>query len=131
MSTKRIKTAVVRLSAGDRVFYTAIDIFLILILIIVAIPMWSTITLSFRPNAFIGATLEGMILAPWRWSNAAYRALLGNRGFLNAFINSLKIFVMGVAAALFLTIPLAYVLSVRTLPGRKLPQSPPRQRNSA
>jgi putative aldouronate transport system permease protein len=119
MATKRIKTAVVRLSAGDRFFYTCIDLFLVLILIAVAIPLWSTITLSFRPNAFIGTNLEGMFLAPWKWSTAAYRALLGNNGFLNAFVNSLKIFVMGVVAALFLTIPLAYVLSVKTLPGRK------------
>ncbi|MDR1863043.1 MAG: carbohydrate ABC transporter permease [Treponema sp.] len=119
MKVKRIKGAVVRLSAGDRIFYALIDVFLVFILIIVAIPMWSTITLSFRPNAFIGTNLEGMFLAPWKWSTAAYKALLGNSGFLNAFVNSFKIFVMGVASALFLTIPLAYVLSVKTLPGRR------------
>jgi putative aldouronate transport system permease protein len=117
---KRIKRAVVRLSLGDRVFYALIDIFLVFILVVVAIPMWSTITLSFRPNAFIGSNLEGIFLAPWKWSVAAYRALLGNNGFLNAFLNSLKVFVMGVITALFLTIPLAYGLSVKTLPGRKL-----------
>jgi putative aldouronate transport system permease protein len=60
-----------------------------------------------------------MFLAPWKWSTAAYKALLGNNGFLNAFINSGKIFIMGVATALFLTVPFAYVLSVKTLPGRK------------
>ncbi|MDR1904404.1 MAG: carbohydrate ABC transporter permease [Treponema sp.] len=119
MKLKRVKGTVVRLSLGDRVFYTAIDSFLLIILVIVAIPLWSTVTLSFRPNAFIGSNLEGMFLPPWRWSTAAYRALLGNAGFLSAFINSLKIFVMGVITALFFTIPLAYVLSVKTLPGRK------------
>jgi putative aldouronate transport system permease protein len=93
---------------------------MIFILLIVAIPMWSTVTLSFRPNTFIGSNLEGMFLPPWKWSAAAYRALLGNNGFINAFFNSLKIFVMGVTSALFLTIPLAYVLSVKTLPGRKV-----------
>ena len=60
-----------------------------------------------------------MFLLPWKWSTAAYKALLGNSGFLNSFLNSLKILVMGVATSLFLTIPLAYVLSVKTLPGRK------------
>jgi putative aldouronate transport system permease protein len=35
-----------------------------------------------------------------------------------AFANSIRIMVFGVASALFLTIPLAYVLSIRTLPGR-------------
>jgi putative aldouronate transport system permease protein len=119
MQIKKAKKAKVRYSAGDMAFYIAIDVFLVFILIIVAIPMWSTITLSFRPNTFIGSNLEGMFLPPHKWSLAAYRALLGNNGFLNAFANSLKIFVMGVASALFLTIPLAYVLSVKTLPGRK------------
>ena len=119
MKTKRFKGTTIKLSAGDRTFYAAIDVFLGLILVIVFIPMWSTITLSFRSNTFIGSNLEGMFLAPWKWSGAAYKTLLGNRGFLNAFINSGKIFVFGVAAALFLTIPLSYVLSVRTLPGRK------------
>jgi len=101
------------------VFYIVLDMYLVLILLIIAIPLWSTITLSFRPNTFIGSNLEGIFLAPWKWSTSAYKALLGNNGFLNAFLNSLKILAMGVATALFLTIPLAYVLSVKTLPGRK------------
>jgi len=120
MQIKKAKKAKIRYSAGDMAFYIAIDVFLIFILIIVAIPMWSTITLSFRPNTFIGSNLEGMFLLPHKWSFAAYNALLGNNGFVNAFGNSLKIFVMGVATALFLTIPLAYVLSVKALPGRKM-----------
>lgn len=119
MKTKRIKGTVVKLSTGDRLFYTFVDIFLIFVLVIVAIPMWSTITLSFRSNTFAGSNLEGMFLPPWKWSTAAYHSLLGNNGFITAFWNSLQIFVFGVACALFLTIPLAYVLSVRTLPGRK------------
>ena len=114
-----IKGTVVQLSVSDRIFYKAVDILLIIILIIIAIPMWSTITLSFRSNTFIGSNLEGMFLPPWEWSTAAYKALLGNNGFLIAFWNSLQIFVFGVITSLFFTIPLAYALSVRTLPGRR------------
>ena len=117
--TKNIKGKMVRLTKGDRLFYLIIDIFLVLIFFIIAIPMWSTITLSFRPNTFIGSNLEGMFLMPWNWSLAAYRALLGNNGFVIAFLNSLNILVFGVATALFLTVPMAYGLSVKTLPGRK------------
>ncbi|GHV93162.1 ABC transporter permease [Spirochaetia bacterium] len=117
--TVKLKGTAVRLSASDIVFYRVLDAFLVFVLLIVIIPLWSTITLSFRPNDFIGTNLEGMFLAPWKWSTAAYKALLGNNGFINAFANSLKIFVMGVATALFLTVPLAYVLSVKTLPGRR------------
>jgi putative aldouronate transport system permease protein len=114
-----IKGKDIYLTQGDFIFYVALDILLVFVLVIVAIPMWSVITLSFRPNDFIGSNLQGMFLPPWMWSTAAYKALLGNNGFLNSFMNSLKIFVFGVATALFLTVPLAYVLSVKTLPGRK------------
>jgi putative aldouronate transport system permease protein len=119
VKAKQIKIAEVKFTFEDRVFYALIDIFLIVILILVAVPMWSTLTLSFRSNTFIGSNLEGMFLPPWKWSTAAYRALLGNSGFLTAFSNSIKIFALGITSALFLTIPLAYVLSVKTLPGRK------------
>lgn len=110
----------IRFSTSDSIFYFIINILLFFVFIIVAIPMWSTISLSFRPNHFIGSNLEGIFLPPWKWSNAAYNALLGNRGFIMAFTNSFKILIMGVATALVLNIPLAYGLSVKTLPGRKI-----------
>jgi len=113
------KPKTVKLTAADRTFYIVLNAFLVFILIIVAIPIWSTITLSFRPNDFIGTNLEGMFLPFWKWDPSAYKALLGNNGFLLAFWNSLKILIMGVAVALFLTIPMAYCLSVKSLPGRK------------
>ncbi|MCR5289947.1 MAG: carbohydrate ABC transporter permease [Treponema sp.] len=106
-------------TGGDIVFHTILDIFLVVTLVIIVIPLWSTIALSFRPATFIGNSLEGMFLPPWKWSNQAYAALLGNNGFINAFVNSLKILVFGVATALVLTIPIAYGLSIDGLPGKK------------
>lgn len=114
------KPKTVKLTAGDRTFYVFVNIFLAFIGLAIAIPIWSTITLSFRPNTFIGSNLEGMFLAPWKWSPSAYRALLGNAGFIMAFWNSLKIFIFGVFTALFLTVPLSYCMSVKDLPGRKI-----------
>jgi len=115
----RIKGTVVQLTSTDKLFYWTVNILLVIIFIIIAIPMWSTITLSFRPNTFIGSNLEGMFLPPWQWSIAAYKALMGNSGFLIAFTNSFQIFFFGVVTALFFTIPMAYALSVKTLPGRR------------
>lgn len=110
----------IKQSPSDKAFYICLDIFLVFILLIVVVPIWSTITLSFRPNTFIGTNLEGMFLAPWKWSTAAYEALLGNNGFLKAFLNSLKVLVFGVSTSLLLTIPMAYSMSVKSLPGRKI-----------
>ena len=109
----------VRATAADRVFNICVTIFMVLLLIILIVPIWSTIALSFRPPAYIGSYLEGMFLAPWKWSAGAYKALLGNQGFLNSFWNSIKIMTMGVVTALFLTIPMAYALSVKGVPGKK------------
>src|SRR5574344_1339010 len=88
-----------QMTGTDKVFYAVLDVFLVLSLIIIAVPLWSTITLSFRPNDFIGTNIEGMFLPPWEWSSAAYKALLGNRGFTLAFANSLKILFFGVITA--------------------------------
>ena len=109
----------VRATAADKVFNICVTIFMVLLLIILIVPIWSTIALSFRPPAYIGSYLEGMFLVPWKWSAGAYKALLGNQGFLNSFWNSIKIMSMGVVTALFLTIPMAYALSVKGIPGKK------------
>ena len=114
----KAKMSTIGLCTADKVFYATVNSVLIVLFVIIAIPLWSTITLSFRPNHFVGTNFEGMFLVPWRWSTAAYKALLGNNGFIMAFFNSIKIMVFGVVSALFLTIPLAYALSIRTLPGR-------------
>lgn len=120
MKAQQPKTSVtVKLTGTDKSFNVVVNVFMVTILLVLAIPLWSTITLSFRPSAFIGTYVEGMALPPWKWSLAAYKALLGNNGFLLAFINSLKILGEGVAVALLLTIPLAYGLSVKDLRGKK------------
>ena len=110
----------VKLSGTDKVFVVVVDVFLVLTIFFISVPLWSTITLSFRPNDYIGSNLQGMFLPPWKWSLAAYHTLFGNDSFVNAFKNSAFILVFGVLSALLLTIPIAYVLSVRTLPGRKV-----------
>ena len=108
----------IRLTKEDRGFHVFINASLIAILTLLFVPIWSTITLSFRPNDFIGSALDGMLLVPWKWSTAAYQALLGHRAFINSAINSFRIFFEGVGAALFLTVPLAYMLSIKSLPGK-------------
>lgn len=116
----QMQNSKVKLTTADYTFNIIVDIFMVIILIAIVLPLWSTITLSFRPVDFIGSNLDGMFLAPWKWSTAAYESLLGNDGFLLAFINSFKILIGGVVCALVLTIPMAYVLSVNSLPGRKI-----------
>lgn len=114
------KPKTVKLTAGDRTFYIAVNAILVLIGLAIAIPMISTITQSVTPNGYRGTTFEKFLLMPWKWDGSAYRALIGNNGFIAAFWNSLKIMAFGVVTALSLTIPLSYCMSVGDLPGRKI-----------
>ncbi len=77
------------------------------------------LTLALDTSMNIGPGLRGMFLLPWHWSVDAFRALLGNNGFLTAFRNSFIILIFGVLIALMMTIPIAYTLSVKNLPGLK------------
>lgn len=85
----------VKLTAADHAFNVCVNIFMVFMLIVIFVPLWSTVTLSFRPADYIGTNLDGMFMPFWRWSPDAYKALLGNDGFLDAFLNSFKILIGG------------------------------------
>ena len=53
-----------QMTGTDKIFYAVLDVFLVITLIVIAIPLWSTITLSFRPADYIGNNMQGMFLAP-------------------------------------------------------------------
>ncbi len=109
-------------------FYLGVNGFLIFIGLLIAIPMLATITQSITPNGFNkGTAFDKFLLRPFvagydglTWDPSAYKALLGNNGFILAFWNSLKIMSFGVLTALSLTIPMSYCMSVHDLPGRKI-----------
>mgnify|MGYP002852827199 CR=1 FL=1 len=60
------KPKTVKLTAGDRTFYILVNIFLAFIGLVIAIPIWSTITLSLRSNSYTGSNLEAMIPRFWQ-----------------------------------------------------------------
>ncbi len=101
-------------------FQTGIAIFLTIILLIILIPFWRVIVTAFIPLDIY--TREGIpfFLSPTKWTTEAFRQLLGHSMFPRAAFNSAVITLLGTAISLFLTIPLAYGLSTRSMPGRKL-----------
>ncbi len=104
----------------DRVYQTAVEGFLALVLLLVAVPLWRVVMQSLTPIDFAGNNLQALALPPWDWSFKAYGQMLSHQSFIRAASNSLRILAGGVAASLILTIPLAYVLAAKTLPGRKI-----------
>jgi putative aldouronate transport system permease protein len=93
---------------------------LLLTFILVIIPLLRVLTMSVTPIKTGRAFLGGLFIPVGEWSVAAYRQLLTHPAFLRSLGNSVIITLGGTAMSLFLTIPLAYVLSVKALPGRKL-----------
>ncbi len=104
---------------ADRGFDLLINTLLVAVLIAVVVPLWRVIMMSLTPLNYT-SDLFGMLVPPWQWSVEAYNQLLGHPTFLRSTLNSLTITIGGTLLNLALTIPLAYALSVRTLPGRRI-----------
>jgi putative aldouronate transport system permease protein len=102
------------------VYQIGLAVFLTVLLLIILIPFWRVIVTAFIPLDIY--TREGVpfFLPPTQWTAEAFKQLLGHSLFPRAILNSVIITLLGTAISLFLTIPLAYGLSTRNLPGRKL-----------
>lgn len=95
------------------------NLFLFVLFAALAIPVWRVLISSITPLAYLSNTFFGLWVPPTDWSFEAYKQLLTHDSFVRAALNSAFITVSGTALNLFLTVPLAYALSVRTLPGRR------------
>jgi putative aldouronate transport system permease protein len=105
-------------SRDEVVFQVVTNSLLGLLLIIVLLPLWRVFILSVTPFKYIDDSF-GLFISPLKWTVEAYSQFLSHPSFLLAFRNSLIIMVGGTAINLLMTVPMAYALSVRTLPGRK------------
>lgn len=106
-------------SWDDVLFQILVNGLLISILVIVIIPMWRVFMMSITPLGYIDTKTFGLWLAPLKWSFEAYKQLLSHPSFLRATTNSTIITLGGMAINMFLTVPFAYALSNRDLPGRR------------
>jgi len=105
----------------DAVFFQiGLAVFLTLILLIILIPFWRVIVTAFIPLDIYTRDGVPFFLSPTQWTAEAFKQLLGHSLFPRAMWNSVVITLLGTAISLFLTVPLAYGLSTRNLPGRKL-----------
>lgn len=105
-------------SRDEVVFQIVTNALLGILLIIVLLPLWRVFILSVTPFKYIDDSF-GLFISPLKWTVEAYSQFLSHPSFLLAFRNSLIIMVGGTAINLLMTVPMAYALSVRTLPGRK------------
>jgi putative aldouronate transport system permease protein len=106
-------------SWDDILFQILINGFLISLLFVVIIPMWRVLMMSITPLHFIDTKTYGLWIPISKWTAEAYKQLLSHPSFLRSAANSTIITLGGLAINMSLTVPLAYALSNRDLPGRK------------
>lgn len=102
------------------IFQTLIALFLLGVLIAILAPFWRVVVTAVTPLDIYTQRGVPFFLPPNDWTLEAFRQLLGNPQFPLAIRNSLIITISGTLLSLSLTVPLAYGLSHRTLPGRRL-----------
>jgi len=111
----------IQVKTRDAVIYQSmVAVFLLLALIIIVVPFWRVVVTAFTPLDIYTQRGVPFFLSPLEWTGEAFRQLLGHPLFFRATLNSLIITLSGTAVSLILTVPLAYGLSNRTLPGRRL-----------
>lgn len=103
----------------EPVFQILVTLFLLSVLIAISLPIWRVFIMSVTPLGYVDRSF-GIWIPPWLWSFEAYRQLFNHPAFIKAAMNSGIITIGGLAISMVLTVPLAYVLSSKNLPGRKL-----------
>ena len=101
-------------------FQVGITIFLIITFLVILIPLWRVIMTAVVPLDIYTSQGIPFFLSPLKWSTEAFRQLVTHSSFPSALLNSGIITVGGTLVSLLLTVPLAYGLSIKNLPGRKL-----------
>ena len=100
-------------------FQVGIVIFLTAVLFLIIIPFWRVIVTAFIPLDIYTKEGVSLFLPPTKWTWEAFTQLASHTQFFQSLKNSAIITILGVSISMILTVPLAYALSNRSLPGRR------------
>jgi putative aldouronate transport system permease protein len=102
----------------ERIYQMAVNAFLGIVLLLVLLPLWRVLVLSVTPFKYQDSSF-GLFVNPALWTLDAYKQFISHPAFIRSFGNSVILTLGGTAINLFLTVPMAYALSIRDLPGRR------------
>lgn len=106
-------------SLEELAFQIVVNGFLALVLVAVLVPLWRVFMQSITSIGYVDRSF-GLLVSPKAWTLEAYSQLMSHPSFLRALRSSLVITLGGTTIDLLFTIPMAYALSTRSLPGRKV-----------
>jgi putative aldouronate transport system permease protein len=112
------RASAIRESAGDRVFLTAIYIFLGLLLVAIAYPLIYIVSSSF--SSYIAVRAGRVWLWPVDPSLVGYQFVFRDPTIVSGYLNSAFYTFAGTALSVTLTIMMAYPLSLKDFWGRRL-----------
>ena len=99
-------------------FDVVVHIIAIFLLVIAAYPLWLVLMNSFSDPAAVAA--GEVLFLPKGFSFNGYLEIFKNKDILTGSANTIFYTVVGTLINLFVTVPCGYVLTKRTLPGKKI-----------
>lgn len=106
----------IKLCAGDRVFYSVVNILMFLILLVVIIPILNVISSSLSDSKMV---MQGKVfLLPKEFSLEGYKVVFANKSIVNGYLNTIFYTVVATALNIVVTLMCAYPLSRQDLVGR-------------
>lgn len=103
---------------GNGLFHFINYFILTLVFLIVAYPLYFVLIASISDPSMVGT--GQVILFPKKITFEGYKGVFANNQILNGYKNSIIYTVVGVLFSVAATVPAAYALSRRSLPGRKM-----------
>ncbi len=117
VDTAKFKSTKIKMSRSDKIYSAVCNIFLILSLLIVLIPLLNVIASSFSSPT---AVLSGSVfILPVEFTLIAYEAVFNSQSIVTGFTNSLIYMVVGTIINLIVTVAYSYPLSVKSFYGRR------------
>ena len=108
--SKRSEKKTIRIPVGERIFYAADDLLMILLCVLILIPLIHVVAGSFSDGASYMAH-SGLLLWPLKPTLAAYQSVIANQNIWTGYRNTLFIVVVGTSLDMLFSLVAAYVLS--------------------
>ena len=100
----------IQIPLGERIFYIADDLLMILLCVLILLPLIHVVAGSFSDGAAY-MSHSGLLLWPLKPTTAAYESVITNQNIWTGYRNTLFIVIVGTALDMLFSLVAAYVLS--------------------
>lgn len=102
-----------KVSKSRKLFLILNVLFMLLVCLAIAVPMWMVVITSFSTNEVAAA--EGFVFIPKGFDLGSYQAVFSSSGYMGAFLRSIGVTISATALSMVLTTTMAYALAQKDL----------------